>query len=199
MYRVFKKDEFYTRMARKEGYPARSAYKLEEINKNYNLFKEGDFVLDLGCAPGSWILYVLKNIGRGGKILGVDLSDLNTEIPSNVVFLKKNISDLEEKDFFIFGRKFDNVIADLAPNTCGIKELDCARSLELSKNSFEIAKRFLLHNGNFVCKIFEGRESDDLFKEISESFEFSKRVKPKAVMKNSREFYIVAKGFEYGE
>ncbi len=87
----YKKDDFYKRKAREEEFPSRSIYKLQEIDKKYNLIKKGDRVLDLGCAPGSWLLYLSRKIGDKGKVVGVDISDIQIQLPKNAKFLKKDI------------------------------------------------------------------------------------------------------------
>lgn len=198
MYRKNKKEEFFTKKARVEGYPARSIYKLKEINEKYNLFKKGDSILDLGCSPGSWLIYCAKEVGPKGKVVGIDLEEIKIALPANVIFIKKDIMSLLPPELF-FGRnsrhKYQTVLSDLAPATSGIKFADADKSLELGQRAFEIAQMVLAHNGNFVCKVFEGESSDDFFKTIAKNFEFSKRFRPKAVIKNSKEFYIIGKGF----
>ena len=192
MYRKNHKDEFYTIKAKKERYPARSVYKLQEIDEKFKIFKKEDNVLDLGSAPGSWLLYILKKVGEKGKVFGVDIEDIKIPKKTNIIFIKKDIADLKESDF---GGKFQVVVADLAPKTTGIKSLDVERSLNLSKKALEIAKRILVLGGNFVCKVFEGEGVDEFFKKVATNFGTTKRFRPKAVIKGSKEFYIVAKGF----
>jgi 23S rRNA (uridine2552-2'-O)-methyltransferase len=193
MYRKDHKNESYTVRAKKEGYPARSVYKLKEIDERYKIIKQGDWVLDLGSAPGSWMLYISKKIGERGKVLGIDTEE--TEIKAgNVVFIKK---DIKEAD--LAGRRFNVVVSDLAPKTTGIKSVDSARSLELAELAFEISRKTLLPRGNFVCKIFESEETDSLIKEIEKSFRTVKRFRPLAVYKGSKEFYIIAEGFKKHE
>jgi len=196
MYRKDLKQEFYTKKAKLEGYPARSVYKLEEIDKKFKIFKKGDFVLDLGSAPGSWLLYISKKIGEQGRVLGVDTESLKIKPGKNVLFLKKSIFDLDNSDIGRFGRKFDCIVADLSPKTSGIKIADVARSLELSEKSLDIAAKTLAIGGNFVCKIFESELSKEFLKEVSKYFKSVKIFKPKAVFKRSREFYVVAKEFK---
>jgi len=193
MYRKAKKEEFYTILARKEGYPARSVYKLKEIDKKYKIIREGDRVLDLGCAPGSWLLYISQKVGEKGRVIGIDIGDIKIAPKPNILFIKKSIFDLNNPDF---KGKYRVVVSDLSPKTAGVKFLDAGRALALAKMAFEIAKSVLLPGGNFICKIFEGESSGELFKEISKYFEFTKRFRPKAVIKESKEFYIIGKGFK---
>ncbi len=192
MYRKDRQNEFYTTLAKKEGFPARSIYKLKEIDEKYKIIKEGNRVLDLGCAPGSWLLYVSQRVGNKGKVIGIDFEEIKIPKKTNIVFIKKNVFDLKESDF---EDKFEVVVSDLSPKTSGIKFLDAGKSLELAEKSFEIAKSVLLSGGNFVCKIFEGESSDAFFKKVKNCFNFAKRFKPKGVIKKSREFYIIGRGF----
>jgi len=193
MYRKAKKEEFYTVLARKEGYPARSVYKLKEIDKKYKIIRKGDRVLDLGCAPGSWLLYISQKVGEKGRVIGIDIGDIKIAQKPNILFIKKSIFDLNNPDF---KGKYRVVVSDLSPKTAGVKFLDAGKALELAKMAFEIAKSALLPGGNFICKIFEGESSGELFKEVSKYFEFTKRFRPKAIIKESKEFYIIGKGFK---
>jgi len=192
MYRKDRQNEFYTRLAKEENYPARSVYKLKEMDEKYHIIKPGDRVLDLGCSPGSWLLYLSQRVGDKGQVVGVDIEEVKIPKKTNIVFIKKDILDLQESDF---KDKFEVVVSDLAPKTSGIKSLDSGKSLELAEKSFEIAKSVLVPEGNFVCKIFEGEENDEFFKRVGDSFAFAKRFKPKAVIKKSKEFYIIAKEY----
>jgi 23S rRNA (uridine2552-2'-O)-methyltransferase len=192
MWRKSRKHEFYTRLAREEGYPARSVYKLKEIDEKFHLIKKGDKVLDLGSAPGSWTLYLSRKVGNKGRVFGFDLEEIKIPLPSNVIFSQKDIAVLEESDF---KEKYQAVVADLSPKTSGISEIDVARSLELSLNALEIAKVALKKGGNFVCKIFETETTAMFFKKVEADFKYAKRFRPKAVIKGSREFYIIGKGF----
>lgn len=192
MYRKDRQNEFYTTLAKKEGFPARSIYKLKEIDEKYRIIKDGNRVLDLGCAPGSWLLYVSQKVGNKGKVIGVDIEEIKIPKKTNIIFIKRSVFDLKESDF---KDKFEVVVSDLSPKTSGVKFLDTEKSLELAEKSFEIAKSVLLPGGNFVCKIFESESSNAFFKKVKNCFDFAKRFKPKAVIKKSKEFYIIGRGF----
>jgi len=192
MYRKDRKQEPYTILAQKQGYPARSVYKLKEIDEKYKIIKRGDKVLDLGCAPGSWLLYISEKTGNKGKAVGIDTEDIEIAGKPNVSFIKKSIFDLKDSDF---KEKFQAVVSDLAPKTSGVKFLDSEKSLEMAEKSFEIAKSFLEPGGNFICKVSENDSSRELFEKVKERFEFAKRFRPKAVSSQSKEFYIIGKGF----
>jgi 23S rRNA (uridine2552-2'-O)-methyltransferase len=193
MYRKDKKTEFYTQKAKEQNYPARSVYKLGEIDKKYKIFKKGDSVLDLGCFPGSWLLYIAEKIGENGCVIGIDVEKIKIPLKKNISFINKSIFEFREPDF---KSKFDSIVSDMAPKTTGVDFIDAGKSFELSQEAFRMVKLFLKPGGNFVCKIFDSQLSQELFREVQKSFEFSKRFKPKAVIKKSREFYIVAKGFK---
>ncbi|OGZ32686.1 MAG: hypothetical protein A2V69_03675 [Candidatus Portnoybacteria bacterium RBG_13_40_8] len=182
----YSKTDSYTKKAKQEKYPARSVYKLEEIDKKYRLIKKSDKVLDLGCAPGSWLIYIAK---KAEKVVGVDVLEMKIKIPQNAIFLKKDIMN-----FDVWGN-YDVVVSDLAPSTSGIEFVDEERSLEYCERALQIAQRALNRGGNFVCKIFEGEGTEEFFKKVKDNFEFAKRFKPKASRKQSREIYIVGKGF----
>ncbi len=196
MYRKDKKDEFYTRKAREEKYPARSVYKLKEMDGKYKLMKKGDRILDLGAAPGSWMLYASQKVGVKGKVVGVDVSDLKIALATNTVFLQKDITDLKVEKFSDPRKQFDLVLSDLAPKTTGIKSADVINSLLLCDNALAIAKLVLKKGGSFVCKIFEGNMTDKFFREIKKDFRFAKMFRPKAVLKGSRENYVIGQNFK---
>jgi 23S rRNA (uridine2552-2'-O)-methyltransferase len=196
MYRKDKKDEFYTRKAREEKYPARSVYKLKEIDEKYKLIKKGDRVLDLGAAPGSWMIYVSRQIGENGEVVGVDISDLKISLAPNMIFVQKDVADLKVEKFTEPKKQFDLVLSDLAPKTTGMKSVDAINSLLLCDKALVIAKLVLKKGGSFVCKIFEGNMTEKFFKEIKKEFKFAKAFRPKAVLKGSKEIYMIGMGYK---
>ena len=194
MYRIYDKEETYTVKAQKAGYPARSIYKLKEINEKLKIIKPGDRVLDLGSAPGSWLLYISQVVKNDGRVVGVDKSKITIKLPQNIVFLQKDIMDLKPED--LKTKKYDAVVSDMAPATSGVKLVDIGRSLDLSYKALEVALKFLSPRGNFVCKIFEGDGVPDFLKEVKKHFVYAKAFRPMAVIKGSKEIYMVAKGFK---
>ena len=196
MKREFSQNDFFTQKAKQENYPARSVYKLKEIDSKFKIFKKGDLVLDLGAAPGSWLLYIGEQILPNGKVVGVDILDLNTKLPQNSSFIK---ADVLSTDFLESGAlgsaSFNVVVSDMAPNTTGLLQVDVANCLELTKKALEIAKKVLVDNGNFVCKIFEGPGVDQFVKETKRYFKMVKKYRPQAVRRGSKELYLIAKGF----
>jgi len=179
----------WAKKAQKEGFVARSSYKLLQLNKKYQLIKPGDKILDLGCSPGSWTQVCLQ-LGAS-RVTGIDINETKINA-SNFEFILQDIYDLDVKEM----GKFDVVISDLAPSTSGIKELDIEGSIDLSNRAFNIAKNVLRPKGNFLVKVFQGKGFEDLFKKIKKSFEFCKSSKPVASKSKSKEIYIVCKGFK---
>lgn len=210
---IMKQKDFYFKKAKDEGYPARSVYKLKEMDEKYKIFKKGDRVLDLGCAPGSWMLYISQKIGDRGLVVGVDIEDLKIFSRKNIVFIKKDVFHLKPEDLNVDRRRsaakgdpclsahasevsiFDVVVSDLAPKTTGMKPVDEANSMLLADKALAIAKLTLEPKGNFVCKIFEGELSKEFFKEVKRNFKFVKIFRPKAVSKKSREIYVIGRGY----
>ena len=181
--------DYYYKKAREMGYPARSIFKLQEIDKKYHLIRAGDRVLDLGCAPGSWLMYLSEKVTKNGKVVGVDLQEINIGLNDNTVFIEKDINDLTKED--LGDKKFDVIVSDMAPKTSGIKSLDADRSLQLNEVAFKVAKDFLKPNGHFVFKIFESPEAHDFVASFREKFKMAKRYSPQATRKASSEFYVV--------
>ena len=143
MYRKDRKEEFYTTLAKKEGYPARSVYKLKEIDEKYKIIKKNSRVLDLGAAPGSWLLYISQKVGDKGKVIGIDIEETKIPQKANIVFIKRSVFDLERPEVdeakasslpspaaadLVFKDKFDAVVSDLSPKTSGVKFLDSGKS-----------------------------------------------------------------------
>lgn len=185
----YSKSDTYTQKAKKENYPARSIYKLQQIDQKFKIIKIADRVLDLGCAPGSWLMYLSEKVGEKGEVIGVDIEELKIEIPKNVVFIEEDIMNFE------IAENFNAVVSDMAGHTTGIDFSDVEETLELCWRAFQVAKNTLVKGGNFVCKVFEGEGIDDFYREVKKYFEFIKRYKPMASRKQSREMYIVAMGF----
>mgnify|MGYP001606308013 CR=1 FL=1 len=186
----------FARRARQEGFRARSAYKLLDLQRKFKILKAGDRVLDLGAAPGSWLQVAAGIVGEKGKVVGVDLTPIKPLGLANVSTLQKDILDADMMEFLEAQgyREFDVVLSDVAPNTTGIKERDQALSHELCLRAFEIAKQVLREGGNLVMKVFEGLDTPALIKEAKRHFSSVKLVKPQASTKGSKELYLVARG-----
>lgn len=185
-------DRFFKK-AKKEGFVARSVYKLEEIDQKYKVFKSGQRVLDLGASPGSWSQYASKRIGHNGRLLGVDLSPVSVSLP-NAIFLQADLRDLELESVFRdngFEAVFDIVMSDMAPKTTGIKSADQARSMELCELALDTAKRFLRPGGTFICKFFQSGEFGQLRAAIKKEFERVDALKPESTRSISKEIFLI--------
>lgn len=186
-------EDHLTRRARSENYPARSVYKLEEIQNRFKVIKKNDQVLDLGCAPGSWLLYTAKQVGEKGLVYGVDLKDLEIKLPDNTAVIQDDILNLNNISFLKEKNGFHTVLSDMAPATTGRKDVDAARSFELCEMALSIADDFLFQTGNFVCKIFQGSEFQAFQKKVQSKFRECKIFKPQSCRKQSKEIYMVAR------
>lgn len=189
-----RKDAFY-RKAKQEGYKSRAAYKLLELNKKHALFKSGDDVLDVGCAPGGWIQVVL--LQKKCRVVGVDLLEVLNLTDTRFTFIQGDITEQETVDKVLAACPgYDCVISDAAPNTSGSKLLDHVNSVDLVRLIFHFAKTVLKPGGNFLCKVFEGEDRDDLVKEMKKDFDFCKILRPEATRKSSFEMYVIMKGYK---
>jgi len=186
-------NDHYSRRAKKEKFPARSVYKLEEMQQKYHLIKKGDRILDLGCAPGSWLLYAAKLTGNKGLVAGIDLKPVTIKIPSHAAIYTGDIFYFDSFAESI-GSRFNVVISDMAPSTTGIKTVDSARSFNLCRAALEIAQNVLLPGGSFVCKIFQGEDFKQFSDSVKSCFATCSIFKPKSSRKASKEIYIIAKG-----
>jgi len=186
-------EDHLTRRARTENYPARSVYKLEEIQNKFKVIKKNDQVLDLGCAPGSWLLYAAKQVGPVGRILGLDLSPVDIRLPENVRAVQENVLNLENSALVDENTCFNVVLSDMAPSTSGRKDVDAIKSYELCCMALAVADQYLVPSGHFVCKIFQGNEFKEFEKKVKSKFKECKIFKPDSCRKQSKEIYMIAK------
>ena len=212
----YKKPDHWQLKARKEGYPARSVYKLKEIDEKFNLIKTAGShsifrVLDIGAAPGSWSLYVLRKIAaNGGFLAAADLAPISREFDnyeknrglfdsSNFFFVQGDITAPEVWDTLFSKGPYNLIISDAAPNTTGNHMLDSARSLELAQTVIGCAAAALASGGNAVVKIFQGSGTDLLLKHMKTLFKTAKSFKPEACRGESVETYFIGLGFKVKE
>jgi len=191
-----KKKEHFYKQAKKDGYRARSAYKLKQINKRFNIIKDGDNILDLGCAPGGWSQVAKDLVGDKGSVLGIDI--LPVQKIEDITFIKGDMTEDETIELIkekILKNEIDCVISDMSPDISGNYSLDQARSIYLCEKAFETAKFFLKQNGNFICKVFEGEDLEEFKNKIKTYFKSIKLFNPKASRKSSSEVYLVCKFF----
>jgi 23S rRNA (uridine2552-2'-O)-methyltransferase len=183
--------DHYTRKAKKDKYPARSVYKLEEIQQKFKLIRSGRRVLDLGCAPGSWLQYAARLVGTRGQVVGVDLKPVSGKIPANAVVYTGDIFDEDAGFWNELVDPFDLILSDMAPNTTGNSSVDAARSFYLCEAALAVARKRLAPGGAFVCKIFQGEEFEQMVVAVREVFKQCKIFKPQSCRKASKEIYII--------
>ena len=186
--------DYYAKRAREEGYPARSVYKLKEIQKRFGILRKGSRVLDLGCCPGAWLLFALSVVGDRGFVVGVDIIPLTLQLPSNVRFVQHDVLAWDESLLEAVGTNFQIVLSDMSPSTTGNKFVDAQRSLQLSESALAISARVLRPEGTFVCKIFQGSDLKNFSDKVKRSFGRVTHFKPKSSRKASKEIYVVGLG-----
>jgi 23S rRNA (uridine2552-2'-O)-methyltransferase len=183
-----------TQKAKSMGYPARSVFKLEDIQNRFQVINKGDTVLDLGCSPGSWTLYAAKLVGEHGRVLGIDLKAVETKLPPNASTIQDDILHPEDPAFIEpHAGAFNVVISDMAPATTGRKDVDAFRSVELCRMALDTALKNLAVRGNFVCKIFQGNDFKAFEKEVKAAFKECRVFKPESCRKQSKEIFIIGK------
>lgn len=193
---AYKRKDGYWKMAKKEGYRSRAAYKLMQVNKKFRLFKRGDYVLDVGCAPGGWMQVARQIVGDEGYVLGVDVQNIPVFNEDNVKFLLKDITDDDILE--VIKRKaafFDVVISDISPNITGVWDVDHYKSIELSEKVLTLAVELLRHRGNFLVKVFQGEYIQEFYEKVNVYFDYTKITTPKASRKSSAEVYVIGKRF----
>jgi 23S rRNA (uridine2552-2'-O)-methyltransferase len=196
---VRKVQDYYYKKAKKENYPARSVYKLEEAQKKYQFLKTGNTVLDLGCQPGSWSIFAAKRVGPKGLVVGVDLLEgkkLSIAEAAEIAWLHDDImaDDIVEKIQKI-RKEFQVILSDMAPRTSGNKWVDQQHSLNLARRVLELAGKLLEKGGNFYVKVFEGEDFKEYVDSVRKSFKTVKIVKPKSSRSESREVFVLGLGF----
>ncbi|MDD2232309.1 MAG: RlmE family RNA methyltransferase [Sphaerochaetaceae bacterium] len=187
------KADSYTQRAHKEGYPARSVYKLEEIQQSCRIMKPGDKVLDVGAAPGSWTLYVHRQILKGkGDIVSVDLNPLNLNpVPPTVTMFVGDAFSKEIRAKLTERGPYDAIISDAAPMTTGNRSVDTSRSEYLAEQVVMLADEQLKPHGNLVIKIFQGGGQEAILKDLRTKYAKAKTLKPKACRSDSFETYLI--------
>lgn len=188
--------DHYYRLAKKEDYRSRASFKLSQLNQRYQLIKNGDVVVDLGAAPGGWLQVAREEVGENGFVLGVDIQKIAVLPHENVKTLVADITDIKTPELIrsVLPRRADVVVSDAAPHITGVWDVDHARSIDLAKSAFALARNLLKPGGNLLIKVFQGEFFEDFLKEIRTSFEFTKISKPQASRKGSAEVYVIGQG-----
>jgi 23S rRNA (uridine2552-2'-O)-methyltransferase len=186
-----------TQAAKKAGYPARSVFKLEEIDQRVRLLKPGQRVLDLGAAPGSWSMYASGKVGAKGRVLAIDLQELRVGVGANATILQGDAFDVGS-DVYLEHGPFDVVLSDMAPATTGTKDADQFRSFELVMRAIEVARAHGAVGSSFVAKIFMSED----FKKAREALRLGwgevRTLRPEGTRSNSTEVFLVALGKRAG-
>ncbi len=202
------RDEYYNR-AKQEGYRARSAYKLRQLDDEATLLSPGDTVLDLGAAPGGWLQVAGERVGDRGRVVGVDRQAIDDpEVPARIETVQGDVTEAETvaalrrvleadttdgSDDLRGERPVDVVVSDLAPNMSGDYDLDHARSVHLARQVLAVAEDLLVAGGDMAVKVFEGRDIEDFRDEVEDAFEYVRTIEPDASRASSSEVYVVGK------
>ena len=184
--------DHYFHRAKKEGFIARSVYKLEEVDRRVRLLRPGQRVLDLGCHPGSWLQYCARVVGKRGLVVGIDTRRISVELPPHVHLVQADVFELSPADLHHFSNEFDVVLSDLAPATTGVRSVDSDRSSLLFQQALALADDLLVPGGHFLGKIFQGSGFDEVVRELKSKFRKVKGIKPRATRKESKEIFLVA-------
>ncbi len=191
----YSKPDFWSQKAFKEGYPARSVYKLQEIDEKFSLLKKASCVLDLGSAPGSWTTWLLRNLGENGKVVSVDLNPLSKSVKGkNLVFFQGDLLDESVRNKIRENGPYDVVVCDAAPLTTGNRTVDTARSRALVEMAIWYAENMLKPNGNFCVKIFQNGDQQKELQKMKLLFNLAKGFKPVACRAESFETYLIGLG-----
>ena len=191
--------DYYFKKAKKEKYPARSVYKLEEAQQKYGFLKAGQRVLDLGCHPGSWSLYTAGILGEKGLVVAADLQPTDIAVQKPHAEIHWLCYDVYSEEFVAYVKKqwpgFHVVLSDMAPRTTGSQYADHQQSLRLVRRVLALSALFLHENGTLYCKVFQGEDFPEFMQECKPLFATVKVVKPKSSRNESREVFVLGRGF----
>lgn len=192
-----RKDKFYKK-AKQTGYRSRAAFKLLEIQSKFQLLKPGGLVVDLGCAPGSWLQVVAEKIGPLGQAVGIDLEAIPPLPEKNSSFIQGDIREERtiQRLLAALGRKVDVVLSDMSPHLSGIKFQDHYNSYELAEQAFKVCRMILREGGGFAVKIFPGEELEQFKQNLKGFFGKIQTFIPDATRKTSTEVYLISKDFK---
>jgi len=193
----YEKPDFWAQKAKKEGYPARSVYKLAEIDEKFHLLGKAPRILDIGAAPGSWSLWILKRLGGAGFLAAVDLQALGITPPHpNFRFIQGDLFDPRVRAELAALGPFDLVVSDAAPATTGNRLVDQGASEAIVEAVGSYARQCLVPGGALVVKLFQGGSERELIEDLRRDFAQVRGFKPKACRSESFETYLVASGFK---
>lgn len=184
--------DIYVRKSQIDGYRARSAYKLIEINEKFKIFKNGMSIIDLGASPGSWSQYIARSV-KSGRLVSIDIKKMETI--DDIIQIKGDFTDLDfqKKIKGYFKSKVDVIVSDMAVNTTGIKDIDAIYTGELAMEAMSFSKNMLFEEGSFISKIFLGSSFNEIVALAKKIFREVKIYKPKSSRKESKESFIICK------
>jgi 23S rRNA (uridine2552-2'-O)-methyltransferase len=184
--------------AKKMGYPARSVFKLEEIQHKTQLLRKGMHVIDLGAAPGSWSMYASQQVGQNGRVLAIDLQQITQAFERNVTVVQGDAFDVANEILEKFA-PYDVILSDMAPKTSGIKLRDQAMSFELYERALQVATLLgKLGQAAFVSKIFMGPDFEQAIGLAKQTFKKTRVIRPEGVRTNSKEVFLVGQELKVG-
>ncbi len=186
--------DHYFHQARREGFAARSAYKLEQIDRRRKILRRGMGVLDLGCAPGSWLQYAAGRVAPAGRLVGVDLQAMTAALPEPVRLIQGDVFSLTPAELTGDGGPFDVILSDMAPKTTGVPSADAARSADLVRRALELSRTVLAPGGTLLAKVYQGGEFPSLRREFQSAFDKVTVEKPQASRAESVEIYLLGMG-----
>lgn len=188
----YAKPDFWSQKAFREGYPARSVYKLQELDQKFGLFKKTACVLDLGSAPGSWTVWLLRTLKQDATVVSVDLNPLAKSVKGgNLVFIQGDLLEAGTREQIAAHGPYDAVVCDAAPLTTGNRVVDTARQRALVEMALWYAQTMLKPGGSFCVKLFQNGDQQTLLKTMRGMFATAKGFKPEACRSESFETYLV--------
>ena len=188
----YEKPDYWSQKAFSEGYPARSVYKLKEIDEKFGMIKKNYTVLDLGAAPGSWTTFLLRKMEGTGKVVSCDLNPLSKSVKGdNLLFLQGDLNAPDIRKTIKENGPYDLVVCDAAPKTTGNRTVDTARSEQLVEMAVWYAQAMLKTGGNFAVKIFQNGDQQRILKNMRDIFTTAKGFKPEACRSESFETYLI--------
>ncbi|MGV8144791.1 MAG: RlmE family RNA methyltransferase [Methanothermobacter sp.] len=192
---IERKQEQYYKKAKKENYHSRASYKLLQLDNKFKIIKKGDYIVDLGAAPGGWSQVALERVGEEGLVVGVDLQRIKHMESPNFIGIRGDFTKEETLQNIckITGKKVDVVLSDASPQLSGVKDVDQIRTLELALAVIKITNYILKPHGSLIMKAFQGEEFENLLKKIKKEFKTVKTTKPPSSRKKSVEMYMIAK------
>jgi len=188
----YEKPDYWSKKAFTEGYPARSVYKLKEIDEKFDMLKKNTRILDLGAAPGSWTVFALRMLEGSGYVTAIDLSPLAKDVKGdNLTFIQGDLYDERVRNHALSLGPYNSLICDAAPATTGNRLIDTARSTGLVELALFYAQEMLKSGGNFVVKVFQGGDQQNLLTQMRKIFKTARGFKPEACRSESFETYLI--------